>query len=205
MHMNNLILEIDEELRARQLKALWAKYGQTLIGTAILIVFGVAAGVFWHNAKVSTLTAQTGDLLAALQVEDRKVMADAVENSDAPLKTVALFYAAQSDEAAKNIAAAEMNYKKASETARDPIWRDLAVLHVVRLGLVQNKDAKPLIERVDPLTREGAPFRSSALEMKALLLQKIGKKDEANAILESLATDGTAPNTLRQRARALKE
>ncbi len=203
--MADLFLEINDELRTKQIKALWAKYGQAAVTVAVFTVLATAAGVFWHNHMTRNLTLQTDRLLTILEVGEADRLVALVDTTDKPLKTVAHLYAAQAVEADGDKAKAALLYKAAAEQSGDTALRDLAQLHVVRLGLVEGKDAKALLARVDPLIKEDAPFRASALEFKGLILRKLGRREEAAKLFESLSMDGSVPNSIRQRARALRE
>jgi hypothetical protein len=209
-----MMLEIDDELRARQLKAFWEKYGQWLIGLMLIVVIATAVGVIWHNVLNDALTKQTNELLLVLQNETKqpdhtqetaKTLADLNKEADFPLQAVVGLYRAQKLEQGKDLKAAQDVYKNMMSQPRlSKIVQDLARVHYVRLGVVQNQDAKDLLATIEPLVKDdNASFRSSALELKGLLLVQSGKQAEANKIFTQLTSDDNAPNGLRQRAKSM--
>jgi hypothetical protein len=209
-----MMLEIDDELRARQLKAFWDKYGQWLIGLVLIVIISTTVGVVWHNMLDQNLTKQTNELLLILQNETKqpdhtqdtaKTLADLNKEADFPLKAVVGLYRAQKLEQGKDLKAAQDVYKDMMSQPRlSKIVQDLARVHYVRLGVVQQQDAKMLLATIEPLVKDdNAAFRSSALELKGLLLVQSGKQDEANKIFNQLSADDNAPNSLRQRAKSM--
>ncbi len=208
--MSDMLLEVDDAIRAQQMKALWDKYGQWLIGIVVGIVIATTVGVIWRNVLDSKLTAQTNELLVILQNEaeksdTEKKLASLHEEASFPLKAVVDLYRAQKLEQAKDLKATQDAYKEMMTQRRLPqIVQNLARVHYVRLGIIQNQKPDALLEVINPVAdKEAAPFHSSAKEMKGLLLQQQGKHKEANAIFTALSSDSTIPGTMRQRAKAL--
>lgn len=208
--MTDMMLEVDDELRSQQIKAMWAKYGQWAIGLFVITVFATAVGVFWHNHVNSALEADTDRLLTVLQqdsADSKKILADMGElqkTTRAPLNSLIAMQQAQRLEQEDNAKAAQDIYQKIIDSKNAPaILHDLATLHRVRLGLIAKDKPETLLPMLEPLLTEKSAFRPSALEMKALLLQQQNKHAEANAIFKALSTDASAPATLRQRAQTL--
>ena len=81
----------------------------------------------------------------------------------------------------------------------DPEFRDLAVLLSVMKGL-PDSDAKAAIERLQPLTENGNPWRASALELTAAATLKAGDRNGALELYRKIADDLGAPQRLRARA-----
>lgn len=205
--MTDMMLEVNDELRAQQIKALWAKYGQWAIGLFVATVLATALGSFWHNHKNRQLEGGTDQLLALLQTESKDTAAALGKlqtTAHAPLKAVIALQRAQRLEQDAKAAEARTAYQQIADDRSAPdMLRDLARLHTVRLGLVAKDKPETLLAQLEPLTADKSAFRPSALEMKAILLQQQNKNTEANAILRDLSTDATAPATLRQRALTL--
>lgn len=206
---DNMLLEVEDALRAQQIKALWDKFGQWLIGAVIIIVLGTAVGVIWHGHTTSALSQQTAQLLAFLEsdVDGKAAESDLAALSaktDMPLKVIAELYRAQKLEKAKDLKGAQSVYADIAKQGGTPdIMKDLAQLHVVRIGVAMDQKAEDLLPQLDKLTADDAPFRASAMELKGLLLQKQGKNDEANAVFSALSKNDDAPPSLRNRAKAL--
>lgn len=208
--MSDIMLEVDDEMRSQQLKAMWARYGQWIIGLFVATVLATAIGVLWFNYINGKLEKDTDRLLNVLQQEDpssKETMAalsDLQKKAAAPLRTIVAMQNAQRLEQAGDIKATADTYQTIIDDRKAPkAYRQLATVHRVRLGLIQKEDADKLLGMIDPLTAEGANFRPSAMELKGVLLQQQGKKAEANAVFQALSTDVTAPNTLRLRAQTM--
>ena len=82
---------------------------------------------------------------------------------------------------------------------RDPEFRELAVLLSVMQSL-PDADPKTAIERLQPLTASGNPWRASALDLTAAAKLKAGDRTGALEIYQKLADDLAAPQGLRARA-----
>ena len=208
--MSDIMLEVDDEMRSQQLKAMWARYGQWIIGLFVVTVLATAIGVAWFNYINGKLEKDTDRLLNVLQQEDPQSketlasLAELQKKATAPLRTIAAMQNAQRLEQAGDIKATTNVYQSIMDDKKAPKpYSQLATVHRVRLGLVLKEDASKLMSLIDPLTAEGSNFRASAQELKAVLLVQQGKQQEANKVLEQLSTDVTAPNTLRLRAQTM--
>lgn len=60
-----LLKEADEALRQEQLERLWKEWGQTIIGVALMVIFGTMLGVGWKSWRASVYAAQTATLVQA--------------------------------------------------------------------------------------------------------------------------------------------
>lgn len=58
-----LLKDADEALRQDQMKALWDEWGSTIIGVALMIIFGTMVGVGWKNWRYNVHTSQTTALI----------------------------------------------------------------------------------------------------------------------------------------------
>ena len=54
-----LLKEADEALRQEKLEALWQEWGKTIIGVALMLVFGTMLGVGWKNWRTGVHEAST--------------------------------------------------------------------------------------------------------------------------------------------------
>lgn len=207
--MSDMLLEVDEALRAQQIKALWDKYGQWVIGFAVVLVLATIVGVVWHNHMNKIFTRDTTALLEALQsnAEDKKILAKLAtleKEASAPLKGIVSLYEAQVEERIGSLKAAKQSYESVASTRGNTKQiRELGTLHAVRVGMVLKDKPEDLLKQIEPLTEKGTTFYASASELKGLLLLRTGKTAEANAIFEELSVDTGVPTTMRARAKAL--
>jgi hypothetical protein len=205
-----MMIEIDDELRAQQLKEFWGKYGQWLVGIVLIVVIATTVGVIWNNVLNNNLTKQTNGLLLVLQQETdhadmAKTLQDMNREADFPLKAVIGLYRAQKLEQAKDLKGAQDVYKDMMDQPRlSHIVQNLARVHYVRLGVILQQDAATLIKTLEAVTKDdNASFRPSALELQGVLLAQQGKHDEANKIFNQLSSDADAPASLRVRAKSM--
>lgn len=212
--MSESLMEIDEAVRAQQMHALWSRYGQWLIGFAVVSVIATIIGVIWHRHVNAALEDQTGRLLTVLQNEAEspdtaKKLGDLAKKTDLPLQGVATLYQAQKLEQAKDLKGAQQLYGTMIEQRRLPeIIRNLSRVHFARIGLVIGDKPEALLPVLDPVAgnitgKKQTPFHYSALELKGILLVAQGKQDEANTIFTELSSNSDVPGTMRARAKGM--
>ena len=54
-----LLKEADEALRQEKMEAMWKQWGQTIIGVALMVIFGTMLGVGWKNWRTSVYESRT--------------------------------------------------------------------------------------------------------------------------------------------------
>jgi hypothetical protein len=204
--VSDIFREIDEELRRDNLLKLWHRYGKYLIAVALVAVLIAGGIVAWRDYQASQRRAQAARYSSALAMVREGKSAEAARmfavlaQEGGGYGVLAAFE--QAELLAKNgdrkgaIAAYD---RLASSSGIDPEFRDLAVLLSVMQAL-PDTEAKGVIERLQPLTASGNPWRTSALDLTAAAKLKSGDRDGAREIYQQLADDLTAPQTLRARA-----
>jgi hypothetical protein len=118
----------------------------------------------------------------------------------APAQTQAAKTQAAIAQAADNKRAVAIYDAIARSDAVPPSLRDVAILFSVMHGGLLDHDPKAAIQRLQPLTAAGSPWRPSALELTAVARLKEGDDSAALALYKGLADDTTAPQGLRARA-----
>jgi hypothetical protein len=204
--VSDIFREIDEELRRDNLLKLWQRYGKYLIAVALVAVLIAGGIVAWRDYQASQRRAQAARYSSALAMVREGKSAEAARmfavlaQEGGGYGVLAAFE--QAELLAKNgdrkgaIAAYD---RLASSSDIDPEFRDLAVLLSVMQAL-PDTETKGVIERLQPLTASGNPWRTSALDLTAAAKLKSGDRDGAREIYQQLADDLTAPQTLRARA-----
>ena len=203
----NLFKEIDEELRQEKMAVLWKKYGTLIIGAAVLVVASVAAFQAWQAWDTNRRSAESTQFGAALDAAAQQRPTDALQTFAKLAKEGSTGYATLSrlNQAALQAeggdrAGAVASYLSISnDNSVDTIFRDLALL----LSTLHDLDtAAPdeLAQRVARLTLTNNPWRHSAKELSALLLQRKGDRTQAGKLFQELADDVTAPAGIRARA-----
>ncbi len=211
--------EVNDDLRAERARRFALRYGWLAALLALALVAGVGAWQAWrwHAAR------QANEVASAYLGAMREANGPAVAEGQAtPSRTAAMAefdrLAATAPEGYRSVArlrsaalhastgdlpgALAMWDKLSSDTAADPLLRDLAnllwVQHQVDAG-----DPAAVEGRLQPLVAPGNPWRPLALENQALLAIRTGRTDAARDTLRGLAADPTAPDGVRGRANGL--
>ena len=176
---------------------------------AVLAVLIAGAIVAWREYQASERRAQAARYSAALALVREGKEADAAKLFAVLARESGGYGVLASFEEAELLAktgdrkAAIAAYDRlAGSSALDPEFRDLAVLLSVMHGLPEG-DAKAAIERLQPLTENGNPWRASALELTAAAKLKAGDRNAALDLYRKIADDLGAPQRLRARAAEL--
>jgi hypothetical protein len=205
-----LLGEIESDLREEELKRIWSRYGNWIIGLCALVIVGVIGFQLYRQQQAeqrleaASRYEQAQRELAAGKVDDAlAIFADVARTRNdgygvlAQLERAALLVKKQ------DIAGAVDIYKDvAANAAADPVYRDLAtVLHV--LHSVDREDPKALEGLLTPLMNPSNPLRASATELAALLAGKQGDYARAAQLADQLLADPGTPQSMRARAEDL--
>jgi hypothetical protein len=204
--VSDIFREIDEELRRENLLKLWSRYGRYIIAAVIAIVVIVAGIAAWRDHQAKERRAQGARYTAALSLARQGKDAEAGKLFAALSQEKGGYAVAGAFEQAEMLAkagdrkgAVAAYDRLAAAAAVDPEFRNLAMLLSVMHGLPDG-DPKAAVERLQPLTASGSPWRASALDLTAAAKLKAGDRGGALQIYQQLADDLTAPQGLRARA-----
>lgn len=204
---DGILQEIDEELRHERYAKLWKRYGNVVIGAAVLLVVGVAGYQGWRHYDATTRQALGEKFAVAMQTETAGKLDDAAKQFAAIAAEGRAGYTvlARLQEASlagrkgDRAKAASLYKSIAADNGVETIYRDLAVV----LGAMNEIDTAPpeeLKTRLMPQTVDIKPWRYTARELVALLTQKAGQKEEAAKLFKALKDDTGAPQGVRARA-----
>lgn len=210
--LSDIFREIEEELRRDSLAQLWKKYGNYVIGLAVLVVVATAAIVGWRTYQDKQREAQGGEYASALDLARQGKDADAAaafgllaQKADAGRAVLARFEEAASKVNTGDVAGAITVYDQlASDNSIDGAFRDTATLLAARYT-IDKGDPKTAIAKLQPLTAPTNAWHGLAQELTALAELKSGDKAKAQKDFDSLGKDTTAPQAVRQRAAAMAE
>lgn len=208
--MSELLREIDEEVRRDQLLKLWRAYGKYAIGVALVVVLSVAGGVGWKNYQQSQRArdgARYDETLQLLESGQADLAAQRfallADDAGTGYAALAMLREAQSlVEVGDVTGAVAVLDRLAADGSADEALRDLAGLLAV-LHLMDQAPAEDIEARLEPLQREGAPWRASARELTAIVALRDSKPEQAAAIYTALAADDATPSGIRARAREM--
>jgi hypothetical protein len=210
--MSDIFRDIDEELRRDNLAKIWSRYGAYILGVALAVVLATAAFVGWQHYQTRRALAESIRYAAALDLAQKNESAKAADafatlarESATGQAILARFEEAALRAKSGNAAAAAAAWRAlGQDSSVGQPYRDLARL-LLGLHEVGTADPKSVIAEVEPLTKDGNPWRPSALEVTALAKLHAGDRAGARTIYKTLADDLTAPQALRQRATEMAE
>ena len=203
--MSNLIREIEDELQADKLAALWQKFQTPILVGAGVLVAGTAGFTVWNSHEATVHQQQTASLITAL---DQKDMNDAFSKiPDAQKSSIEPLLAA-STMAKKDITKAIGIYDVASKDKSLPrIVRDRATLDKLWLQLRDTKTIKvdeAMNELKDLRDARQANFLAEANFLSGFLAQNIQNNNpDAKKFYNAVIYDETAPDSLKSRAQSL--
>jgi len=207
--VSEIFREIDEELRRENLAKLWSRYGRYIIAAVIVILLAAGGYVAWRDHQTGERRAQAtryNSALSALRTgkqEEAGKLFDLLSKQGGGYGLLASFEQAEMAAKGGDRKGAIAIYDRiAGSSGADPAFRDLATVLSVMHGLPEG-DPKQAVERLQPLTAAGNPWRVSALDLTAAAKLKAGDRAGALAVYKQLADDLTAPNGLRARAAEL--
>lgn len=206
------IREVNEEIRQDQAKAIWDRFGPFVLGLALLIVLGTAAWVgyqYWQEnrsgaagdafSQALTLArdGKNDEALAALQALEKE--------GHGAYPVLSRLRAATVLAAKGDVAAAVAAFDAVSSDGSIPMSiRDMSRLRAGYL-LVDNGTYADVSQRVEQLSADTNPLRSSAREALGLSAWKEGKASDALKLFEQIAADDNAPRGVRERAAVMAE
>lgn len=203
--VSEIFREIDEELRRENLLKLWSRYGKHIIIAAVAAVLIAGGMVYWREHQAAERRAQSARYTSALALlrdgkdADAKGVFAAISGEGSGYSVLAAFNEAEllaKTDPKAGIAAYD---RIAGSAGFDREFRDLALLLSVMHGLPEG-DANQAIQRLQPLTASGNPWRASALELTAAAKLKAGDRPGALDLYKKLADDQAAPQRVRARA-----
>ncbi|MDX2113807.1 MAG: tetratricopeptide repeat protein [Alphaproteobacteria bacterium] len=194
--MNELLREIEEDIRAERLQNFWSKFGKQAVWVSVAIVVGTAAGVIWREFQQDKAAKETSHLIAGNQkLEAGDYQAALEELSKIPASETSARYAmsllkkAEAERASGDHAAAEKTLATLAAMNRSP---DVALF--VDLARVSSADTSRPVDKDSPLALTLA-------EKKAWALVAENKKEEAAGYFAELYHDTKTPPSMRARVR----
>jgi len=207
---DELMREVDEEVKRDRLQAQLKRYGPLIAAAVIVVVAGVAGGAWWVEFKDERQMQYADDFSAAAVMAREGNLEDALEafgvladSGDAGYRVMAgLREAALLVEVGDTDAAVAVYDEIAVARGVAPHFRDMAII-LGTMHALDDGDPAALKARLEPLSAEDSPWRFSARELTALLAMKTGDSDQAVVLFQTLADDLAAPSGIRARAAEL--
>ena len=203
---DSFISEVSEEVRRERLYSFLRRWGWLIAGAILLVVLAAAANE-WRKARAAAAAEEAGDGLRAAFLEadpaaraERLAALAAEAPATAPLARIAA--AGSLHEAGDTAGAGAALGELAADPSAPQLYRDLAALQRVML-LGATLATSERLATLETLTAPGAPFRTLALEQRALAHLDAGDNARAQADLVAVLTDPAAPQGVQARAQQL--
>jgi hypothetical protein len=205
MSNENIIREIDEELRSDRVRNLWRRYGSWVIVAAVLIVLAVALNEGWQWWKNSNSATSSDQFYAALELADgtdlaaaRDALNGVIASNHAGYPALARFRSAallaKDGKAAEAIAA----YDAIATAESNKYLKELALVLAGSL-LVDSGDVAQVEQRVGGLANGTSALRNAAREALGLARYKAGDLDGARQSFDAVLADPLASGEARSR------
>lgn len=191
--MNELIREIEDDIRRERFEQLWQNLGKIMVAISIAVVLATVVVVMVQNHKQARAMEQTGQFIKGLDRfnagDYKSAIADfsqLAEDDSSPYYGMAMLRKAQAQNASGDKDGAAKTYKALA--AHDKVFGELAAMRDADMVAVPDKHSP-----------QKSPFYFTLSEWKGWQLMHAGKKDEAVAQFFALRDDDEAPYSMRQR------
>ena len=199
--------EIDEELRKKQLKSIWDRFGIYLIGLVIVVILSVGGyeTVGYINKINSEKTSDQFEYALELVRDNEEVMAKnifiEISGASTGYGGLSLFNLSNLSYNNGNYDEALMYLKKASQNEEiSKKIRDFAILRSGFIMLERNR-IEEIEETLGVLLNDGAAFSFHAKEIIALAYHRDGRYKKSSEIFKEISNDASAPSTISVRAK----
>ena len=198
--MADIFDEIEEDLRRDRMALLWQRYGNYILGFAILIIVGVAGNQgydYWKNSRAQS----AGDMFFEAVIAENSLDAMSAVSKELPkgyemlsrFRMAALF----SEEGKQ--AEAEKSYLLLSEDPSiDSFYKQIALLLSV-MNAPETANKEELINRISSLSEFAGPLQGLALETSSGLYLELNQPGKALSSLKRASELTDIPPDLRQR------
>jgi hypothetical protein len=191
-----LLKEADESLRQEKITAFWEEWGSTIIGVALMVIFGTMVGVGWNSWRASVHASQTTDLIALQEKGFATVLLeqdDLTGSYEGMAKMMAAAEIANTPEApTEQTAAMVHNLLVDVEDSDMPKNYDiLARWGILRTKTTADDKADPILvaeDMVDLAHERDNPYAPLILSEAAILYGENSQQGEAIGLLEEAKT-----------------
>lgn len=208
--MSDLLREVDDAVRADNMKRLWEEHKHAIVSAIAALILGTAAMTAWNGYKLEQNQRHTSEILTATEAKDpAAALTETGKNQKGDAQAVAFLNAAALDlKSGKKQQALDAYTSAANAKSADPVLRDLAILQKTNLLLDLKPDTKPdaLLKDLKSITDDKkSPWAGEALFMTAFIKGEKNKDYKgAGADLKTLQARDDITESIKQRAAALQ-
>jgi len=199
--------EVDEDYQREQIIKFFQTYGAYFVAGAFIIL-ALAGGYTFQQSRRATQAASGGDALtnaillseAGKQDDALKALNSLSNNGPGVYRAVARLHAAGESVAKNQLEAAREDYRSvASDGAAPQDLKEFAQVQLASLSV--DKEGYDAVARELGALRSGTSrWRFAAKEVLGLAAFKDGRMTDAERLFGEIASDGEAPQGMRQRA-----
>jgi hypothetical protein len=208
--VDELIHEVEEQLKWERLEKLWKDFGAYIIGGILAVILGVAGFVYWNHSQLKNKEALSEKYTAAVQLLSEGKSKEAVEqlksieNSDGGYGMMARFTAAASlvDNTETRPQAIAIYRDMLNSKNIDRRYRTLAIIFLV-MAEMDTGDPVEMKKLLAETSIGTNMWPDTTAELTALLAIKSGDTELAKTTLEELKASTTASQGVRLRANAM--
>ena len=197
------IREVDEDLRQKQLHALWKKFGKFIVGIAVGIVLIVAGRSIYSYISESKFNEQAIAFSIAISLNETEIASalDQVIASDVDgYEIIATFKKAElAVKAADKVAAVAILDNFIASASVPEIYKDMANIQAAILEL-DTASADSIRGRLSLILNGSTSFQFLATELVALAELNAGETQAAKSRLEALIGNVEAPTSIKSRS-----
>ena len=201
--MNDIITEINQELRQERGKALWKKYGVYVIGFAIAVVVMVSGRQGLVAYQDSQRVNAANEYFAAINLDGTKALGAIAEEGGEGYPMLARFAQAGRLAEAGDPLAESIYLTLARDEGLAQVYRDAATVMSV-MNAADNTDVQDKINRIASLTATEGPWQLVAIEMMVGLYIEKGDFATARSQLEALRFGESMTAEMNQRVLLLE-
>ena len=202
----NLVKEINEEIKQDEYKKLWKKYGNYLIGSCLIIILFISSITMYKNYRTNMIEKQSELYFEAIEFiknenypEAEKILNKISNSKNSGYSDLSALQITH----LKNKGKANIDIKNISIN-KNPFLKDYFVLQKFNQNLTEEQN-NITINEIIKIARPGSPWRFTAHELLAAYYIKNNDLNSAQQSLNSIIEDSEAPLFIKERALLLND
>jgi hypothetical protein len=203
--LSDIFREVEEDVRRERLEKFWKRHGVAVMVAVGLLLAGVAGWQYWRHVQAQERVAQADAFAAAQRISDpmnaAKAFGDIAKNAKGGYALVAKMAQAASFYASGQLKPAVDLYKEIGNADDGDLG------HAARLRgawiIAATATRQELDALLAPLNKDDSAWQPLAREILAFSDYRAAKNRQATEGYRALSEDAKAPQSLRERARAM--
>lgn len=207
--MSDVFEQVEEELRSdryTRLARTWLPVAGAVLGVALIAALAWWGWDSWQTNKADQGSAAYERGVEALEAGNTAgalaAFVEAGEKGNGAYKAMSLQQQAGLAVNAGDTARAIELFDQAAKAGGTPILSDMAAIKAVFLVMDTNATLADIEGRLEPLLKEGRPYRAFAQEAQAMARLQFGQIQPAREVFVQLQLGQDVPDTVRERAQA---